>query len=256
MKYTNKYKLPDAYVRAAINDRYSRGESDFSPTSLAQPPRATALLKEFYNDVVVDVSSRVAAIIGQGAHSIAERAAREGIDLCEKRFFAEFIVDGKPYIISAQVDLYETDTGHLIDWKTTKAYAFSKRAGFGKKPEWIAQLNIGAEILRRNGHNPKRLSIIALLKDFRDDDAGRNGMPESEVMQVDIPFWSEGETIAYIEHRVRLHAQATIHTVCDTKENWSGRRCGKWCDASSVCDQYKQSLKSGLIMPKTKEVNI
>src|SRR5438270_167914 len=116
MKYTNKYDLPEAFVRAVINDPYDNGGADFSATGLAQPSRAYALLKQFAGKAEVDVSSRVAAIIGQGSHSVAERAARPGIDLCEERIFAEFVVDATRYKVSAALDLYETDTGTSYDW--------------------------------------------------------------------------------------------------------------------------------------------
>ena len=248
MKYTNRYNLPDAFVRAVINDPYSKGASDFSATGLANPPRATALIEKFKDQVTVDVSSRVAAIIGQGSHSVAERAARPNIDLCEERLFAKFTVDGQEFTVSAAVDLYEKDSGTLMDWKTTKAYAFSKKAGSGKKPEWIDQLNIGAELLRRNSYEPTRLVIIAMLKDWNMREAGSAGMPESEVLAVELPLWESAKVVAHIEDRIRAHVAAkTTLPLCNTKENWAGRRCGQWCDANSVCDQYQESLKTGLI---------
>lgn len=247
MKYSNKYGLPDAFVRAVINDSYSMGRAAYSATGLANPARATALIKQFKDTLEVDVSSRVAAIIGQGAHFIAERAARPGIDLCEERLFAEIEVDGEPCTITSQVDLYETDTGQLLDWKTTKAYAFSKKAGNGKKPEWIQQLNVGAEILRRNKHNPKSLHIIAMLKDWNLRDAGTGSHPASEVLSVDLPMWSSEKTMEYITERIRAHRAAKhILPECTPAETWSGRKCGQWCDASTVCEQYKQMLKTGL----------
>lgn len=247
MKYTNKYELPEAFVRVVLNDPYHNGGADFTPTSLDNAPRAHALLKEFHEEALVDVSSRVAAIIGNGAHYIAERAARPGIDLCEERLFTKVTVDGIEYTISAAIDLYETDTRHLMDWKTTKAYAFSKKAGYGKKPSWIAQMNIGAELLRRNGHDPKKLTIIALLKDWSQQEAGSAGCPEKEVIAVEMPIWSSEQVVNYIEERVRILVAATSKTICEPKENWYGRRCGQWCDASAVCEQYQQSLKTGLL---------
>lgn len=242
--YTNIRNLPAAFVRAVVNDPYSKGKSDFSATGLANPPRATALVKLFADKVTTDVSSKVASIIGQGAHSVAERAARPGIDLCEDRLFATFPVDGVDYIISGQLDLYETDTGKLYDWKTAKAYAFSKKNGSGKKPEWTAQLNVGAELLRRNEHSPKSLHIIALLKDwvFGSKD------PDAEVIEVNLTMWAPKKTVEYIEKRIRAHVAAKqVLPLCTRSDTWNGGRCARWCDASSVCEQYQNSLKTGLM---------
>lgn len=248
MKYTNKFGLPDVFVRAVINDPYTKGKSDFSATGLANPPRATVLLERYSDNVEVDVSSRVAAIIGQGSHSIAERAARKDVDICEERLFAKFKVDDEIYTVSGQLDLYEKDTCILYDWKTTKAYAFSKKAGSGKKPEWIEQLNIGAELLRRNGHEPRELKIIAMLKDWKEMEAGSPGMPPSEVVSVDLPMWSSEKVTAHIEDKIRAVAQARKKLpLCSSKDTWGGNRCRRWCDANSVCSQYQESLKTGIM---------
>lgn len=248
MKLTNKLNLPDVYVRAAENDPYSRGDSDFTATSLETPPRAYALMEKFKDQVEVDASSRVASIIGQGMHHIAERAARPGIDLCEKRLFGSIEVDGKVYKISAQLDLFETDSCALYDWKTTKAYAFHKKAGGGKKPEWISQLNVGAWVLKYNGYEAKSLNIIALLKDWDRREASSSGYPSSEVIAVPLPIWTFEETSKYIEDRIRLFVSAKTNLPrCSSKDNWNGRRCDGWCDPGSVCEQYQSSKKTGLI---------
>lgn len=248
MKITNKHGLPAVFVRAIENDPYNKGESDFSATGLSEPARASALIEKYYDTIEIDASTRVAATIGQGTHSIAERAARPGIDLCEKRLFGKFTVDGAEFTISAQLDLYETDTCSLYDWKTTKAYAFSKKAGSGKKPEWISQMNIQCELLRRNGHDPKSLNIIALLKDWKKREAGTPGCPELEVIAVEIPMWTREETVKYIEDRIRAQVAARVCLPkCTSKENWGGRKCPDWCDANSKCEQYQEAKKTGIL---------
>lgn len=249
MKLTNKHKLPAAFVRAVENDPYTKGESDFSATSLETPPRALALIEKHKDTLEIDVSTKVASIIGQGAHKIAERAARDGCDIFEHRYFATFTVDGVAYIISAQIDLYENDTKCLYDWKTTKAFAFSKKAGSGKKPEWIAQMNIGAEIMRRNDIHPKSLSIIALLKDWNKRELVSPGYPQTEVMAVELPMWSRDEVCAYIEKKIRAHVAAKqVLPLCSSKDTWGGNRCkGGWCDAAQVCSQFAESKRTGII---------
>lgn len=253
MKYTNRFNLPEAFVRACINDGYDSGGSDFSATSLEVPPRAAALIRANKDKIEVDVSSRVAAIIGQGAHKIAERAARPDIDICEKRYFSSFFVDGVLYKVSAQIDLYETDSKALIDWKTTKAYAFHKKVGGGKKVEWVYQMNVGAELMRRNGENPQSLHIVALLKDWDRREALSAGYPHAEVMSVQLPMWTSQETVTYIETRIRAHVAArTTLPQCTSKETWGSMRCKAYCDAAAFCDQYQIIKKTGLLSGDSK----
>lgn len=253
--YSNNHDLPAPWVRAALNDSYSRGESHFSASQISgfQTPRAFALLEMFRDspELVVDVSTRLASVIGKGAHKVAECAARPGLDLCEERFFASFAVDGVAYIVSAQVDLYETDTGILYDWKTTKSGAFSKKHGAGKKPDWIAQLNVACEILRRNNQAPTALKIIAMLKDWKSWEAGKAGHPASEVLSVDLPMWPREKTVAFIETQIRNRVAArTELPQCSAADCFSGFKCQSYCDAKTVCDQYKQMQRTGLVHGK------
>ncbi len=248
MRVTNKHNLPGMFFRAAINDPYSKGNSDYSATGLASPPRATALMEIHGDDIEVDCSNKVASILGRGTHKAIELGARPGLDLIEERFFANFEIDGKNYKISAQIDCYETDTETLFDWKTTKAWAFSKKAGAGKKPEWAQQLNVGAEIMRRQYYpiHPAKLVICGLLKDWSDQKISDPGYPQLEIVAVEQAMWPREKTIKYIEDRVRLHVAAKQELPKCT-EHWGGNRCSRWCDVSSKCDQYQESLKTGVI---------
>lgn len=246
MKITNKYGLPDAFVRAVTNDPYEKGESDFSVTGLLAPARQKALL-QIHDDVVEeDAVDRVWSVLGQGTHHILQRAARPGIDLVEQRFFAKF---GET-TISGQIDLLEQDTGTLSDYKVTKAFAFSKKAG--TKFEWVAQLNMQLELLRRNGLDARALQIVGILRDF---DKKKMSDPALEVVVLEIPIWTREKTIALIEERIKAHLSAKEQLPeCTTKETWAGRRCSGWCPVSKFCEQFKQMQTTGLVQTKKEEV--
>jgi hypothetical protein len=251
VKFTNKYNLPDAFRRAVENDPYSKGDSDFSATSLLVPPRAIVLIERFQDALEIDISSRVAIIIGQGTHWILERARRPKIDITETRYFGRIHVNDKTYTVSAQIDLFESDTGILSDWKTTKAFAFSKRAA--PKREWEAQLNIGAYLFSSStGIDVKGLRIIGLLKDWNSKKAKMEaGYPETELMSLDIEQWTEDRTIDFIRNKIILIENARqALPQCSSEETWGGNRCQNWCDAAQVCEQWQKAKKTGLIMEK------
>lgn len=248
MKYVNRHGLPDAFARAVKADPYDRGDT-YSPSMLNSPARATVLLEQ--HDVEVDVCTRVAATIGQGAHAILERAARPGIDIIEQRFTRAIEVDGVTYQVSAQVDIFEKDTGALQDWKTTKAFAFHRRSGSGAKPEWESQLNVGRWVMAGQPEplEVKSLVIIGLLKDWDPRKArSEPGYPPTEIMSVQLDIWRFDVVESWIRERIRaIVAARKALPLCTTKEAWGGNRCGRWCDASSVCAQYQQTLKTGLL---------
>lgn len=249
MKYINPQGLDDAFFRVVVNDPYTKGEADFSATQLANPARAIILLERHKDVIEIDVASKVAATLGQGAHTLLERAKRPGIDFIETRYYYRLRLDQHDYVIGAQIDLYETDTACLKDWKTTKAFAFSKKAGAGKKPEWIAQMSIQAFLMEEHGWEVKETKILSLLKDWDENKAKIDpSYPQLEFMSVSLPRWSKEQTLGYIITKVTaILAGRENLPRCTPAETWGGRRCAKWCDVAQVCDQYKQAKQTGII---------
>jgi hypothetical protein len=227
-------------MRVIENDPYSKGDSDFSATGLANPPRAIVLMAQHGKDLEIDISTRVAATIGQGVHSVLERGERPGIDIIERRFFHYFIVDEISYTVSAQIDLYEGDTQTLYDWKTTKAFAFHKKTG--AKPEWAAQMNIGSLLMKWNGIDVQSLTVVGLLKDWDYKKASEEpGYPETEIVTREISLWEEEKTVNYITTRINAIVAARENLPeCTKSETWGGNRCSRYCDVASVCEQYKR----------------
>ncbi len=252
MKLVNKNGLEPIFHRALLKDEYDKGASDFSATELISPARKSALILSAGDSLEVDISSKVAIALGTGWHSFIERGARPDIDIVEKRYFAKF----GEYMISAQIDLLETDTGRLIDWKTTKTYPFTDKGGKGVKPEWEQQLNIQAEILRINDIDVKSLHICGVLKDHDKkalDQSSRyymKGYPKFEMQTVDLPMWSRKEAIDFIFERIKAHVAARADVEksrCSSKETWGGNMCRSYCECASICSQYQESKKTGLI---------
>lgn len=251
MKITNKTNLPEAIVRAVTNDSYNRGEADFSVTQLLSPPRAEALKETYKDQIEEDASGRIFSLLGQATHVILERSARPGLDLVEERFFGKF----GEYVLSGQVDLLETDSGVLSDFKVTKAYPFSNKGGKGQKPEWLQQLNMQLELLRMNGLDAKKIQIVGILRDWDKkclDPSNKMkymaGYPLAEIVFVDIPIWTREEAQKFIHERIKAHVDAKkVLPLCSSSETWGGNRCKDYCSAAAFCEQYQKSKKTGLI---------
>lgn len=240
MKLTNKYNLAQPIVDAVTNDKYDKGECDFSVTELIKPARVRALEKEYWNVLEEDVSDRGWSLIGQISHTLLERANRT--KLVEKRFFGE--IDG--YKISGQIDSLCLENGILQDYKTSAAYAF-----FSNRPpkeEWVAQLNMQLELLRQNDLDAKSLEIVGIVRDFQLSKVGTSGYPKHMFPIVPIPLWDREKTRDYMSERIKAHIKAIKDLPrCTAAEAWAGRRCKDYCLVSQYCAQYKKAQKTGLI---------
>lgn len=217
MRITNRSNFPEALVKAVENDDYDKGKCDYSVTELLKPPRQTALAHLFKADMVDDVEDRLWSLYGQIAHLILERANMA--DLVEKRFFAEFeLPDGRKFTVSGQVDTLSLIKGILSDWKFTTSWGF--KLGKPAKPEWVAQLNMQLEILRRNGLDANVLQIVGLLRDWSKLEALRTSdYPKKGIITVPIEIWSREQTTTFIMDRITIHENAkTVRSAADLPE--------------------------------------
>ena len=222
MEITNKQGLPEALVTAVRLDPYTRGDSDYSVTELLKPPRITALTAMHKDKLVDDASDRLWSLYGQIVHTILERANQA--DLVEQRFYAEF--SGKR--VGGQFDNLSIASKTLSDWKFTTSWGF--KLGQPIKAEWVAQLNMLLEILRRQPQPSaiEKLQIIGLLRDWSILEAKRTSdYPKKGVVTVPIEMWSREQTVSFIEHRIELHEAARKITedkdlpLCSGEDRWA-----------------------------------
>ncbi len=251
MKITNRLSLPHAVVRAAENDAYSKDGADFTSSQLPNPPRAEALKFANPESLEIDASSRLQAMLGQAIHGVLERGARPDIDIIEKRYFGDFC----GVRLGGKIDLYQPDDKTLYEYKSCLAGAFTKKNGSGKKPEWVAQASVNKLLMEMAGVQVDRVVIVGWLLDWRNWNKNEPGYPEAAVVQREIETWPKEKTLEYINTRLTLHREARQALPnCTSKETWGGKMCESYCEASTICAQYQQSKKTGLIeMPPEKK---
>lgn len=212
-KITNVHGLPEALVRAVVNDPYTGG-GDISATKLIDAPQIRALSRKFQDEIVVDVSERVWTLLGQGVHTVLERAAlRDEGMVAEERLYADIA----GWKVSGQFDVMALETGVLSDYKVTTVYKLSNVDG------WIQQLNILRWLAHKNGIDIKELEIIAILRDWKKGEMERRAdYPVVPIVKVPIPMWPLEEAEEFIEERVMLHRAASTgaHIPCSDDERW------------------------------------
>lgn len=217
MKITNSAGLPDLIVRAVESDPYSKAGSDYSVTQLLDPPQLRKLMRDHADDISEDVSDRMWALFGSAGHVVLERAAGPG-DLSEQRFYMPTPVG----VVSGQIDHYAPETGQLTDAKVTSVYKV-KEAKVSGIPEWTAQLNMQACLMRHSGIYPQQLNIMAICRDWTKSRAANEKDYPNKVELIDIPMWGESKALEYLTERAVLHHEVMedgLELPCSDHERW------------------------------------
>ena len=226
MKYTNKHDIPKEIIRAIENDQYTRGNSDISVTGLLQPPRIRLLEREHHDDIVLDYSDETWKILGHAVHAILERANENYDDtITEQRLFAD--IEG--WTVSGQTDSLAVHDKVLKDYKVTSVWTVVNALKEGKS-DWEKQLNCYAYLYKLNtGETINQLNIIAIARDWnRRDSRARGGdYPQSNIITLDIPLWSEQEQLQFFKDRVSFHRSSEFkHSMdgelplCSDEDRW------------------------------------
>lgn len=106
----------------------------------------------------------------------------------------------------------------LDDYKMTSTYAIQD----GPKPEWTAQLNIYALMLREHGYRVDRLRVVAILRDWQKAKSKHTpGYPQVPAVIIPLEMWSAERTEQYIKERLIAHGTAQ-HDLpeCSADERW------------------------------------
>lgn len=211
---TNVHGLPQSLVAAVTNDPYTNGGADISTTTLIDAPQVRVLKRKHSEALTVDVSERIWALLGQGVHTILERAAlrTEGM-VAEQRLFAEIA----GWTLSGQFDVMALETGVLSDYKVTTVYKLQDI------DKWTQQLNILRWLAYKNDAVVRELEVIAILRDWKKGEAERKeSYPQTPIVRVPIPVWALGETEEFILDRITLHQYADKggRVDCTDEDRW------------------------------------
>lgn len=234
MRFTNKYKLPAALVRAVenlVNEPHNK-PGEYSVTTLLNGPKEVQLMNRHFDEIEVDVNKELWAVFGTAIHALLERNARvEDGQISEYSMRYEMHnTSGKVVgAITGKCDLLsDTEEGiTLEDYKTTKAMAI-KFADTTSK--WEEQLAGYCALLQfTEGIIVRRVRIIALLKDWSEMEAKRNeDYPDAPVAVLEWKF--EDEQIAKVwekmQHRFWAQYAASLMeddeiAPCSFEERWA-----------------------------------
>ena len=213
MILTNRLNLPRSIENAVRRDPYTRGNAHISVTGLIGPARKRYIEQQHADEISEDVAERIWALMGQITHGILERA--DDSAWCEERLFIERF----GWRISGQFDRYLLEADGLCqDYKLTSTYSIKD----GVKPEWEAQENIYALMLREHGYHVTRLEIVAILRDWQKAKAKHTAdYPQVPAMLIPVRLWPKDEIETYIKSRLNAHSRAHRDLPeCTAEERW------------------------------------
>lgn len=158
---TNKYGFSELMVQAmSEKPRVRVGASDYSATSLINPPRLVQLKKRHADKITMDYKDSWLMWLGNAVHSRLERGLKLNPRYLVEEKITRHDLDRRVVCI---FDAYDTETKTLYDHKTTTTFIHGGEA----KEDWMKQLNINAHFLEMEGYPVERASINAVYVDWR-----------------------------------------------------------------------------------------
>ena len=216
-RFTNRYNVHPAIVSAIVNDPYER-RGDISVTGLLRPPQMAQLEREHEDEIEIDVSSRLFALLGQSVHEVLARADHPN-GLPEEALSLKM----HGWEITGRPDLWADNT--ITDFKVTSVWSFL----LGDKPEWEAQLNFYALLYREAGFAVENLEIAAILRDWQKRRSMEDAdYPPAPFMRVKIPLWDEAKAREIMGTYITMHKYARngLPMPCNDEERWA--KPDKW----------------------------
>lgn len=231
---------------------YSAWGSDYSVTTLLNPPRIVQL-KRRYQDIIDarpithdTIVKALGSFRGTGIHNHFERMLYQHINrnpdagyLIERRCWDR--INGRK--ISGKFDCWHQGT--LWDIKTTSAW---KRV-FGDFTEYEKQLNLYAWFLKQHGIPVDAIKILAWYMDWDRGKLYQKGYPKQMVEAVSIEnYWPENVQKDFLYSQIDLHKENESVDdedlpACTSEEMWE--KPDKWAIYS-----VKNTWTEGEELPK------
>jgi hypothetical protein len=221
MKITNKHGLPNDVFNVLASDIRKPELDYFTASQFSQPPMMRHLTIKHWDEIEVDASDSLFALLGKMGHRVFE-LEQDASGVYKEHRITTKIDD---FTISGQIDKW--DNGHLKDVKFTSVWAFI----YGNKPEWVLQTNIYKylwdEVMVSN-HGVKatdKISVYCFFRDWMSQKARSDSQyPQIPFMEMPIPMMPQDEIKAKI--RALADEYRGIPRPCTKEERWEQE--SKW----------------------------
>lgn len=166
MKITNKYGLPEPFVQALVKN-YRPTPNRYGVTTLLRGATQTVLERRHHDEITMDASEGIFMIFGTAVHQILENSGDQpGI---YKEFRLEVPAGDGKSVISGIADVYDSNTGTVIDYKTGSVW----KAKIGDWEDYRRQIALYAWMLNAHGYPCHTGQIVLMMKDHSKAEAKR-----------------------------------------------------------------------------------
>lgn len=143
--------------------------------------------------------------------------------IVEKRFR---YVSKSGKVITGGIDLMDTKTHELSDWKLTSiwTYIYLNKEG-SRKSDFEEQLNLYRLFLERAGIQVDKLSINLIFRDWQKSASARDANYPKPIEHIDIPTWGLDVAEAFLENKIsEIEKYETMSDdmipECDKLQRW------------------------------------
>ncbi len=234
LKITNKNGIPRIIYLATLAEWYSGAkiDKDYSVTELLKPALLKRLEDEYFDQITMEASDQLWAVMGSAMHYILEQGAKQDSEryLLEKRFTEKFFEKK----ISGQIDVYDKKDKEIQDHKYTSVwnYVYKDAPNNLTIQNWTFQLNVYRLLAEKNGLPVKKLSINLIFRDFnsKKSEIDKN-YPSTQAINIPIEILDDNQVLAQMQYHITKHEKAKgipIESVeiCSKEERWQDK--DKW----------------------------
>lgn len=156
MKIPDELKsLPAPLMRALLDDKYDKGDSEFSVTQLLGPPQRTYLATK--HEEQKNIIGGFYALLGTVIHKILEEYSREEEgEIAEQRL--HILVHGRK--VSGQIDLMDMMNSTIFDYKFIGGYHEDM------KEDHYRQLQMNGYLAEENKKKFDNVAIVYFMRDW------------------------------------------------------------------------------------------
>ena len=194
MKITNRYNLPEAFVKAVENNEKME-DNEIRVTQLLNGLRAVELMRRYGDEIEVDVAEMIWMIFGTATHAVLENTEKSDGEFREERL--KMPIGGA--VLTGKSDVYKD--GIITDYKTCSVWKVIKE----DFEDWEKQLRLYTLLWKSVGCDVKGCRIVAMMKDHSKTKAKLEAdYPDLPVAVIEFEFTDEEieETRSWAEGRI------------------------------------------------------